>query len=205
MNTLIKNVCTYPASQFFQKLNSFTPGLVVDILQPRYNFNYTCSRWQEQYLSGSFLRLLARIMSSLMLQTWQHSVVFALGSSKKIAQSSGFTSMSDFAQMEEDVGPVILMNKFSVNPEEFDQFLKGWATEAEKFKEQPGFISTQLHKGIGESGTFINYAVWESAEHFKRAVNKVMDPQDRMSAYPPSTVASPHLFKKVAVPGICVK
>lgn len=110
-----------------------------------------------------------------------------------------------FAQMEEDVGPVILMNKFSVDPEEFDPFLKGWATEAEKFKEQPGFISTQLHKGIGGSGTFINYAVWESAEHFKRAVNKVMDPQDRMSAYPPSTVASPHLFKKVAVPGICVK
>ena len=110
-----------------------------------------------------------------------------------------------FAQMEEDVGPVILMNKFSVDPEEFNQFLKGWATEAEKFKEQPGFISTQLHKGIGGSGTFINYAVWESTEHFKRAVNKVMDPQDRMSAYPPSTVASPHLFKKVAVPGICVE
>jgi Antibiotic biosynthesis monooxygenase len=49
-----------------------------------------------------------------------------------------------FMQMEEDVGPVILINKFSVNPEEFDQFLKGWANEAEKFKEQPGFISTQL-------------------------------------------------------------
>ena len=116
--------------------------------------------------------------------------------------------VSIFAQMdkEEDVkGSVILINKFSVAPEEIDQFLKGWAIEAEKFKEQPGFISTQLHKGIGESGTFINYAVWESAEHFKRAVNKVMDPQDRMSAYPPSTVASPHLFKKVAVPGICVK
>lgn len=110
-----------------------------------------------------------------------------------------------FAQMEEDVGPIILINKFSVDPEEFDQFLKGWAKEAEKFKEQPGFISTQLHKGIGGSGTFINYAVWESAEHFKRAVNNVMNPQDRMSAYPPSTVASPHLFKKVAVPGICVE
>ena len=106
-------------------------------------------------------------------------------------------------QMEENVGPVILINKFSVNPEEFDVFLKGWANEAEKFKEQPGFISTQLHQGIGGSGTFVNYAVWESAAHFKRAVTKVMDPQDRMSAYPPSTVASPHLFKKVAVPGIC--
>lgn len=111
---------------------------------------------------------------------------------------------SIFVQMEENVGPVILINKFSVDPEEFDLFLKGWTAEAEKFKEQPGFISTQLHKGIGGSGTFINYAVWESVEHFKRAVNRVMDPQNRMSAYPPSTVASPHLFKKVAIPGICV-
>ena len=112
--------------------------------------------------------------------------------------------VSIFAQMEEDVGPVILINKFSVKPKEFDQFMKGWATEAEKFKQQPGFISTQLHKGIGGSGTFINYAVWESAAHFKRAVNNVMNPNDMMSAYPPSTVASPHLLKKAAVPGICV-
>ncbi len=81
-----------------------------------------------------------------------------------------------FEQMEENVGPVILINKFSVDPDEFDQFIKGWAAEAEKFKEQPGFISTQLHKGIGKSGTFINYAVWESAAQFKEAVRKVMDP-----------------------------
>jgi len=113
--------------------------------------------------------------------------------------------VSVFAQMEEDVGPVILINKFSVDPGEFDQFLTGWAIEANKFKEQPGFISTQLHKGIGGSGTFINYAVWESAAHFKKAVNNVMNPNDRMSAYPASTVASPHLFKKVVVPGICVE
>jgi Antibiotic biosynthesis monooxygenase len=112
--------------------------------------------------------------------------------------------VSIFAQMEENVGSVILKNKFSVAPEDFDSFLKGWATEAEKFKEQPGFISTQLHKGIGESGTFVNYAVWESAAHFKKAVSVVMNPNDRMSAYPASAVASPHLFKKVAVPGICV-
>ena len=68
-----------------------------------------------------------------------------------------------FTQMEEDVSPVILITKFSVDPKEFDQFLKGYTTDNEKFKQQPGFISTQLHKGIGESGTFVNYAVWESA------------------------------------------
>jgi quinol monooxygenase YgiN len=112
---------------------------------------------------------------------------------------------SIFKQMEEDVGPVILINKFSVDPKESDQFLKAWAAEAEKFKEQPGYISTQLHKGIGESGAFINYAVWESALQFKKAVNNVMNPHDRMSAFPPSTIASPHLFKKVAIPGICVE
>jgi quinol monooxygenase YgiN len=114
-------------------------------------------------------------------------------------------SASILTQMEEHVGPVILIEKISVDPEEFDLFLKAWAAETEKFKEQPGFISTQLYKGIGGSGTFIIYAIWESAKHFKRAVNRVMDPQDRLSAFPPSTVASPHLFKKVAVPGICVE
>jgi quinol monooxygenase YgiN len=102
-----------------------------------------------------------------------------------------------FEQMEENVGPVILINKFSVDPHEFNQFIKGWAVEAEKFKEQPGFISTQLHKGIGKSGTFVNYAVWESAAQFKEAVRKVMDPQDRLSAYPPSTIASPTYLRKL--------
>ncbi|MFL6401237.1 MAG: antibiotic biosynthesis monooxygenase family protein [Nitrososphaeraceae archaeon] len=114
-------------------------------------------------------------------------------------------SASILTQMEEHVGPVILIEKISVDPEEFDLYLKAWAAETEKFKEQPGFISTQLHKGIDGSGAFITYAIWESAEHFKKAVNRVMDPQDRLSAFPPSTVASPHLFKKVAVPGICVE
>jgi len=109
-----------------------------------------------------------------------------------------------FTQMEENVGPVILINKFSVDPKEFDQFLKGYAIDNEKFKQQPGFISTQLYKGIGGSGIFVNYAVWESAAHFKRAVNNVMNPNDTMSAFPASTVASPHLFKKVAIQGICV-
>ena len=113
-------------------------------------------------------------------------------------------SVSIFSQMNEDVGPVILINKFDVNPSESDEFVKAWAEEAENFKGQAGFISTQLHRGIGGSRIFINYAVWESADQFKNAVNKVMNPNDRMSKYPPGTVASPHLFKKVAVAGVCV-
>lgn len=113
--------------------------------------------------------------------------------------------ISIFTQMDkgEDVrGPVILINKFSVAASENDEFLKGWATEAEKFKQQPGYISIQLHRGIGESGTFINYAAWEPVTHFNKAVSNVIDPKNPVSAFPPSIAVSPHLFKKVAVPGV---
>jgi hypothetical protein len=53
-----------------------------------------------------------------------------------------------FTQMEEDVGPVILINKFSVDPKEFDQFLKGYAADSEKFKQQPGLISIAIDDGL---------------------------------------------------------
>jgi hypothetical protein len=49
-------------------------------------------------------------------------------------------------QMEEDIGPVIFVNKFNVNPVDVDEFLKRWAADATVFKQQPGFISAQLHR-----------------------------------------------------------
>ena len=108
------------------------------------------------------------------------------------------------SQLEEDVGPIVFVNKFTVNPEDVDEFLKAWEADVTYFKSQPGLISAQLHKGIGGSGTFINYAVWESTAQLKKAVNNT-DLQGRLSKYPASTVISPHIFKKVAVPGICVE
>jgi heme-degrading monooxygenase HmoA len=107
------------------------------------------------------------------------------------------------SQLEEDVGSVILLNKFTVRPEDVDQFLKLFAATTEMFKQQPGFISAQLHRGIGGSSTFFNYVVWESAEHFKRAFNR-LEFRSSMADLLPNTVMSPHLFKKVAIPGICV-
>jgi quinol monooxygenase YgiN len=107
-------------------------------------------------------------------------------------------------QMDEGVGPVILLNKFNVNPEEVDQFLKVFAATTEIMKQQPGYISAQLHRGIAGSCTFVNYAVWESSEHFKRAVSSP-NFQSSLTDLPRSTVMSRHLFRKVAVPGICVE
>jgi heme-degrading monooxygenase HmoA len=70
-------------------------------------------------------------------------------------------------------------------------------------KKQPGFISTQLHRAIGESRVYMNYAVWQSVEHFRQAFTHP-DFRNAIGAYPDSAVASPHLFTKLAVDGICV-
>jgi quinol monooxygenase YgiN len=110
-------------------------------------------------------------------------------------------------QLEGDVdgggGAVILLNKFTVRPDDVDEFLKVFQATTKVMKQQPGFISAQLHRGIADSSTFFNYAVFESAEYFKRAFN-TPEFRSSMARLPPNTVMSPHLFKKVAVPDICV-
>jgi heme-degrading monooxygenase HmoA len=108
-----------------------------------------------------------------------------------------------FQQMEDVGGPVVLINKFEVGSEDVDRFLAAWSADAAIMKRQPGFISTQLHRGIGGSTVFLNYAVWESPEDFKRAFANP-EFQSKLRDYPSSAVGSPHLFRRVAVPGVCV-
>jgi quinol monooxygenase YgiN len=90
-------------------------------------------------------------------------------------------------QIKEDVGPVVFINKFTVNPADIDQFLEAWKSDALYFKSQPGLISTQLHRGIGGSGTYVNYAIWESTTALRKATSNV-DMQERLSKYPGSTI-----------------
>ena len=106
-------------------------------------------------------------------------------------------------QLAREIGPVILVNTFQVAPDDADALLDAWASDAAYLKGRPGFISTQLHRGVGGSSTFLNVAVWESVQAFRAAFG---DPafQEGFARYPDTTVASPHLFQKVAVPGICV-
>ena len=106
-------------------------------------------------------------------------------------------------QLAVDAAPVVLVNVFTLDPADEETFLRVWQDDAAFMKRQPGFISTQLHRGIAGSGAFLNYAVWESVAHFRAAF---MNPEfrARLGDYPESATASPHLFRPVAVPGICV-
>jgi quinol monooxygenase YgiN len=106
-------------------------------------------------------------------------------------------------QLQDDDGQVILINQFNLAPDDAGRFLEAWADDAAFMRQQPGFISTQLHRGTAGSTTFINVAVWESARALGRAFRSP-EFQARAARYPDSTVATPHVFKKLAVPGICV-
>jgi heme-degrading monooxygenase HmoA len=105
-------------------------------------------------------------------------------------------------QLGETAGPVVFMNVFHVAPEHVDAFLESWTVDGEFMKGQPGYVSTQLHRGIAGSTTFVNVAVWESVQHMRDAATSP-EFQASLQNYPSSAVASPHLFTKVAVPGIC--
>jgi heme-degrading monooxygenase HmoA len=100
-------------------------------------------------------------------------------------------------------GPLVLVNKFTVAPEDRDALIAAWTDDATFFKQQPGFISAQLHRGLGGSNVFLNYAVWESLDRFRAAFGHPHF-RDHLARYPASTVASPHLFERLAVRGICL-
>ena len=104
---------------------------------------------------------------------------------------------------EESDEPVVLVNVFHVAPEQTDTLIAAWADDARYFKTQPGFISTQLHRGIGGSGTYLNYAVWETLDQFRAAFANP-EFQRKLAAYPDTVVAAPHLFRKLAVSDVCL-
>ncbi len=99
--------------------------------------------------------------------------------------------------------PVILVNLFDVDPKDNEHFIRAWQQDAEFFERQPGYISAQLHHGIGRSSMWLNYAVFESARHFGDAMH-APEFKPLRSVYPDSATAHPNLFRRVRIPGICV-
>jgi heme-degrading monooxygenase HmoA len=108
-----------------------------------------------------------------------------------------------FQQLGAEVSPVILVNIFQVQEPDIPALLAAWESDANWMKQQPGYISTQLHRGIAGSTVFMNYAVWESVACFRAAFSHP-DFKAALARYPSSAVASPHLFTRLTVPNLCV-
>lgn len=105
-------------------------------------------------------------------------------------------------QLQAEATPIVLVNLFTVAESDIPALMAAWEKDANWMKRRDGFISTQLHRAVGGSCVFMNYAVWESVGHFRSAFTNP-DFVSALRAYPSSTIAQPHLFAKVAVPNLC--
>ena len=120
----------------------------------------------------------------------------------QLIEMNDAVSLAEQMQTNED-GSIVLINVFTVDPADEEAMVATWTKDAQVMRAQPGYISTQLHKAIGGSATYVNTAVWESVEAFRNAFANP-EFQALLDDYPASTTFSPHLFKKLAVPGYCV-
>ena len=64
-------------------------------------------------------------------------------------------------QIAIEAGPVVLVNVVTLDKADEQTFLKTWQDDAAFMKRQASFISSQLHRALGESPTYLNYAVSE--------------------------------------------
>ncbi|MEM7462310.1 MAG: antibiotic biosynthesis monooxygenase family protein [Pseudomonadota bacterium] len=106
-------------------------------------------------------------------------------------------------QLDNEASPVVLVNLFTVDPGDQEALVEAWRADALWMKKQPGYISTQLHKAVGGSSMYLNYAIWGSVSNFKAAFSNP-EFQNALGHYPSSAVTAPHLFEKIAVPDCCV-
>jgi heme-degrading monooxygenase HmoA len=68
---------------------------------------------------------------------------------------------------------VTLINPFEVPTGKEEEFVERWKEAADYLREQVIFVSTRLHESLDPAVgfRFVNVAVWESAEHFQRALS----------------------------------
>lgn len=107
------------------------------------------------------------------------------------------------SELDIEAGPVVLINRCTMAPEDEQAFLSAWTADALYMKEQPGFISTQLHRALGDDPTYVNYAIFESAAAWRAAVQSP-EFQEKLKLHPASVTARPQLFRKIAVSNLCV-
>ena len=72
-----------------------------------------------------------------------------------------------------NAAPVVLINAFEVPEGEDDAFLSSWEQARTYLADQPGYLSTRLHRSLSPSAEFrfVNVALWESAQAFQAATS----------------------------------
>ena len=71
---------------------------------------------------------------------------------------------------------VVLINPFEVPEGKLEEAISYWEVCRDFLKEQPGYVSTKLHKSIKDGAKFesINVAVWENPKAFSEGAQKMV-------------------------------
>jgi heme oxygenase (mycobilin-producing) len=91
---------------------------------------------------------------------------------------------------------VTLINPFEVPAGEDEHFIAGWELANAHLSQQPGYLSTSLHRSVGPDPDFrfVNVARWASAEAFAAAITDPAFPAAAQVPYP----AHPALYTAIA-------
>lgn len=110
------------------------------------------------------------------------------------------------SQLEMNQGPVTFINVFVLESKDKEkEFLQNWERDGNHMKKQPGMLSAQLYKGIGEEANFyVNVAVWESTKQFHRAFHD-HEFKKHLVGYPVGINVYPLIATKYAMKGICTE
>ncbi|MFI5682944.1 antibiotic biosynthesis monooxygenase family protein [Streptomyces sp. NPDC051636] len=104
---------------------------------------------------------------------------------------------------EDDGQPITIINTFVAPEGQVDAVIEVWRKDSFVMKARPGFVSAQLHRGIGDSRVLTNVAVWESLTDLRNAFNSAPF-QELLPLYPDGSLSYPVLVRKTAVAGVCV-
>ena len=71
------------------------------------------------------------------------------------------------------MAPAVLINVFEVPEGRDEDFLADWEQAKQFMEQQPGYVSTALHRSLDPTARFryVNVAVWESPEAFITALH----------------------------------
>jgi heme-degrading monooxygenase HmoA len=69
---------------------------------------------------------------------------------------------------------VTLINPFEITPEQEFEFVQKWKVAVDYLQSQRGFVSSELHRSRDQASRFrfTNISVWETPEHFQRAIQQ---------------------------------
>jgi heme-degrading monooxygenase HmoA len=105
-------------------------------------------------------------------------------------------------QLDAQVGPIVLTNTFTIPEGQMDAAIQVWRQTALYAKVCPGYLSTQLHRGVANSNVLINYAIWESAQELRDCLHseefKVI-----VREFPAGTECRAQVSQKIRIDGAC--